>query len=258
MKQVILYIVFFSACIFCACEKNKLNSLSNIDNASINAQMKVNFMSAYQTARPYQIKINDTRVSAGLTYATPFPGGGLNTGGGSTADYLLVSPGQTKVSISLPKFGTNTDSVELASTTVALEAGKNYSLFFADTANKTTVLLTDTLATPDSGYSRYKYLNLIPNLGAIDLYFGTTLVAGNIPFKGTSPFFTVKAGTAAQWTIRAAGSASTSTAITIYPTGTGTYTVPNQRVLTVFTRGYNGITSTTDVRRPLISLLYVR
>ena len=113
-----------------SCDKNGLNISTGID-ASNDAQLKVNFFSSYRANPGYQVKINDTRVSNVLTYVTPFPGGGLNTGGGSTADYLAVSGGNAKVSIAFPKTGTNEDSLKVSDTTVALEAGKKYSLSWA-------------------------------------------------------------------------------------------------------------------------------
>ena len=237
-----------------SCDKNGLNISTGID-ASNDAQLKVNFFSSYRANPGYQVKINDTRVSNVLTYVTPFPGGGLNTGGGSTADYLAVSGGNAKVSIAFPKTGTNEDSLKVSDTTVALEAGKKYSLYFADTGAKTTKLLVmDTLTTPDSGFAKYKFINLIPDLAALDLYIGTTKVASNIPYKGVSPSFTVATNSASTtWAIRPAGAASTTTALNTYANASS---IGNQRVYTVVARGYNSITATTDPRRRWISLIY--
>ena len=63
---------------------------------------------------------------------------------------------------------------------------------------------------------------------------------------------------AAQWAIRPAGAPATSAAITTYPTGSTVNTVPNQRVLTVFARGYTIISASTDARRAQVSLFYNR
>jgi hypothetical protein len=85
---------------------------------------------------------------------------------------------------------------------------------------------------------------------AIDLYYGTTKVASNIAYKAKSPEFTMVAGTASAWAIRPAGAAPTSTALASY-----TNTIPNQRVFTVYARGYQGVTGT---RAPAVALLYNR
>jgi hypothetical protein len=235
-----------------ACKKNE----ANIPYTLVSGQglLKINFESGYTTNPPYQIKINDQRVSYNLTARTPFPGGGLNTGGGSTPDYLSVAPGTATVSFSIPKFGTNTDSVALYSTTVALEADKYYTLHVTDTGAKTqSVLVTEDVANrPDSGYSKYRFVNLMPNVAAVDLYFGSTIVAANIPYKGVSPFFTLAFTNANAWAVRPAGAAATSTALATYSTGS----VPNQRIFTVFAIGYSG--STDAIRKPYVSLFYNR
>jgi hypothetical protein len=112
------------------------------------------------------------------------------------------------------------------------------------------VAVENDVSQPDSGFSRYMFVHLMPNVPAVDLYHGTVKVASNIPYKGTSPTFTMVAGTAGSWAIRPAGAAPTSTALASYSN-----TIPNQRVLTVFSRGYTGV---TGVRAPAVSLLYNR
>jgi predicted aspartyl protease len=134
---------------------------------------------------------------------------------------------------------------------VTLEAGKFVTLHLTDTgANAAMVVVEDNVALPDSGFSRYKFVNLHPNQVALDLYHGTVKVASNIPYKGSSPEFTLVSTTAGSWAIRPAGAAPTSAALHSYSN-----TIPNQRVLTVFARGYTGV---TGVRAPAISLLYNR
>jgi hypothetical protein len=244
------------------CKKNKFN-LKDTTFIDGKASLKVNFISSYQKNPTFQIKVDGIRVSNNLTYFTPFPGGGLNTGGGSYADYLAIEPGQRKVSISLPFTGTNNDSVELASTDITLEANKVYSLYFADTATNTFSMLTeDNLASPDSGYTRYRFINLMPDLPTVDLYFGTgststtsVKVAGPVNYKQMSDYFEVPINTGTVWSIRPGGAAATTTALTSY---TSASTVVNQRVFTIATRGYNSITTSTDPRRRLFSFIYNR
>jgi hypothetical protein len=246
--------ILAGALLAAACEKNELKTPA-VQPVTDKAQVKVIFFSAYKANPLYQININDARVSnalGGTSNPSPFPGGGLNTGGGSSADYLALTPGSNKVSIAIPKIGTNTDSVPLASTTVSLESGKKYSLYFTDTAaNATSLLVEDSLKIPDSGFARYKFINLMPNQPALDLYIGTTKVASNIGYKQVSPSFVLPTNlTGFTWAIKKAGDAA----------NVGTYagaasSVANQRVFSVIARGYSGI-PTTDFRKPTVSLTY--
>lgn len=255
MRKILYLAVFISTMLlFISCEKNGLN-ITTVNDASSSAQLKVNFFSLYKNVSTFQIKINDERVSSTLALATPFPGGGLNTGGGSTADYLAVVTGDSKVAISVPKTLTNTDSVVLGSATATLVAGKKYSLFFTDTAaNITSLLVEDSLSTPDSGYAKFKFINLMPDVPSIDLYIGTVKVASAISYKTVSPSFTVPTNNASTvWAIRPAGAAVTTTALITYTSGS---TLGNQRIYTVFARGYNAITTTSDVRSRKISFVY--
>jgi len=187
---------------------------------------------------------------------TPFPGGGLNTGGGSTADYLRIASGQSTVSIAVPKKGTTEDSLQLATSSQTFEAGKKYSLYFADTsASLTSVLVVDSLNAPDSGFTKFKFVNLMPDVSAgLDLYIGTVKVASAIPYKGVSPSFVVPTNnTSTTWSIRSAGAASTTTALTTYASASA---LANRRVLTVIARGYNTITTGSDIRRKTICLVF--
>ena len=239
---------------FSACDKNSLRT-SNYLPASEQAQVKVNFFSMYRSLPAYQIKINDVRVSNSLSISpnpTPFPGGGLNTGGGSTADYLSINPGVAKVAISLPKSGTSDDSLQLASASPTFEPGKKYSVYFADTATSMiSLVVADTLTRPDSGYAKYKFVNLMPDVPALDLYIGTIKVASNIPYKGISPSFLVPTNSASTtWGIRTVGG---TTNLITYASAS---TINNQRVYTVIARGYNSVTSTADIRSRKISLIF--
>ena len=257
-KSIVILSSIAGIAMLVACEKNSFHTSNYID-VTTQAQVKVNFLSIYRAIPPFQIKVNDERVSNTITNTvtsviTPFPGGGLNTGGGNTADYLSINPGSNKVTISLPKAGTNQDSVSLATANIDVAAGNTYSLYFADTAaNMTTLLVQDTLSRPDSGYAKYKFINLIPDLPSADLYIGTIKVASAIPYKGVSPSFLVPTNSVSTtWAIRAAGG---STNLSTYASAAS---VNNQRVYTVVARGYNSITATSDARRRAVSLIYNR
>ncbi|HEX6915819.1 MAG TPA: DUF4397 domain-containing protein [Chitinophagaceae bacterium] len=259
MKRNILAILSFTAAVaFISCEKNSQRLISTTGTEG-KALVKVNYAMAHmQTATlpaPVQLKINGERVSNLLTstthYTTPYPGGGLNTAGSSNPDYLAITPGTVNIGISKPNVGTNNDSIVLFTGSTTVEANKNYTIHLSDTGtNAALTLVEDNVSLPDSGKSRYVFVNLTPNSTAIDLYHGTVLVAQNIPYKGKSPEFLMQAGTAASWAIRPAGAAPTSTALATYSN-----TIPNQRSLTVFSRGYIGV---TGARAPAISLIYNR
>ena len=243
---------------FAACTKNELKISESTRLDESRAQAKIFFVSAYKANPLYQININDVRVSntlgGGTAAPTPFPGGGLNSGGSTTSDYLGVPAGIVKVSFATPKYNTSIDSVALATNTLTLSSGKKYSLYVTDTAANTSfVLVEDTLVRSDSGYAKYKFVNLVPDKGAVDLYIGTLMVASNIAYKAVSPSFILPTSTAAAvWSIKATG---TSTSIGGGYSATVANTIANQRIYTVIARGYGSITSTSDMRYSKISLI---
>jgi len=247
-----------------ACKKNEFTLKDNIF-VSNKALLKVNFVSSYRTNPIFQIKIDSVRVSSSLTFFTPFPGGGLNTGGGNYADYLGVEPGSRKVTVSIPFVGTQRDSVVLASATVDVKANVNQSLYFADTAaNTVSMMFEDNLTSPDSGFVKYRVINLIPDLPAgVDLYLGTgytsttsTKIAGPIAYKQMTEYLTLPIIVGTQfWSFRPAGAAATTTAIASY---NSTSTIVNQRVFTIAARGYSAISTTGDPRVKNISFIYNR
>ena len=168
--------------------------------------------------------------------------------------YMSLHPGVTNVSLSLPKAGSSDDSVVLTTKYLELSGDSYYSAFITDTAaNTQLVLVNENVEVPAESTSRFKFVNLMPNQVALDLYFAGNLVAGNIPYKGVSPEFTLPYKSSGQWAIRVAGTAPTSTAMVVYPTGTGVQTIPNQRIMTVYSRGYSGATVN---RAPGLSLIY--
>jgi hypothetical protein len=257
-KILTLFTILAACACMVGCEKNKLHTSDYRPIEGTESQVKVVFMSPYRANPRYQINVNAQRVSNVLSAAgaspnpTPFPGGGLNTGGGSSADYLAVPAQQNTISIAIPKFNTNVDSVQLATSSYNYEVGKKYSLYFTDTAaNTTTVLVQDSLTRPDSGFVRYKFVNLLPDLPALDLYIGTVKVASNIPYKGVSPSFILPTNNASStWAIRTVGG---TTNLATYASAS---TLSNQRVFTVIARGYNAISTSSDIRRRAISLIY--
>ncbi|MCH5717204.1 hypothetical protein [Niabella hibiscisoli] len=99
-------------------------------------------------------------------------------------------------------------------------------------------------------------MNLMPNVPAIDLYFGPTLLAPNIAYLASSPEFSIDTSqTNKVWTVRAAGSGTAGTAIATYD---GVNTLNTGRKYTGFAMGYNGLAGTTEPRRPFISFFYTK
>jgi hypothetical protein len=253
MKSAIIKIVSACMCLgilILACKKNEL-TVSPYDYTGTRALFKINYACAYGNNRGVQIKINDVRVSNNITYATPFPGGGLNTGGSNNADYLALEPGSHTIKLSIPKANSDEDSVLLYETTVKVTGETYQTLHVADTGNNIkSVLLPDPGEKEDSGYVQYRFINLIPNSTALDLYFGTRKVAGNLAYQAVSDTFRVAAGSTGAWSLRLAGGTTT-----IGTTYTSTSTTVNQRVFTVYARGYLNL-ATSDARSPRVSLMY--
>ena len=259
MKRNVSIYALAAACLLAwSCKRDLVTYLETTSTDGM-ANVKIVHATAYTTNYPVAIKVNELRVSSNVTNATPFPGGGLNTGGASSPWYLSMKPGNNQITLSVPKVGTSIDSILLYTTRINVEANKYYSAYVTDTAaNTKLVLVTENMTTPEANTTRFKFVNLLPNVPALDLYWGTRLVAGNVAYTGVSPEFTLSRGDTARWYVRTAGAAATAAPIAMYPTIVGTsvsapLTVPNQRVMTVFARGYNAGTSN---RAAAISLLY--
>ncbi|MBE9600498.1 DUF4397 domain-containing protein [Pedobacter sp. MC2016-24] len=261
----------FSALSICAllfviisCNKNVLDYGDVEKLGSDQALLKINYVSAYANNRSVAFKINDVRVSNVVTWRTPFPGGGYNTGGGSGPDFMAVNPGTVKLSVIVPfKKDNGLDSLELYSTNLQLVAGKNYVAHIADTTSSTKTFLTEeNFVRPDTSYCRYRFVNLIPNVAAVDLYYGTsatdqtkdTLLAGNISYLNISNEIKLKSAQSKTWKIRTAGAAITSA--TILASYTSTSLFLNQRVYTAFACGYNG--KTANAQKPYLSFFLIR
>jgi len=256
MKKVFIISLLASTALFSvSCYKDPKDRAyiaeSSFSN-STNALLKINYLSAYAGNPSVQLSINNQRVSGLIAGRTPFPGGGYNTNGSSFPDYLSVKPGTAVLTIAIPKKGTNVDSVLFFTGNLSMEAGKNYTAHITDTAAKTKMaLIEDNLSFPPANASKYRFLNMMPNVAAIDLYYGTKLMATNIPYLGSSPYFTMPVPvTSVAWFIRETGTSATSTALATYSSSNTTL---NQKVYTAFALGYKGVSAINT--RPYISFL---
>lgn len=254
--SILTFLSLSAVVLFNGCKKNSTN-FSDYDYVDDNqARIKINYNVAFTANPGTHIKINGTRVSAAdIKNRYPFPGGGFNTLGGSTGDYLPINSGSSEVSIAVPKAGTNIDSVLVFKTTINTSPGKFYSLHVTDTVESKGLLVEEDRKRPDSGIVRYRFANLMPNVPAVDLYLGTTLVMANVPFMNVSAPFTLptsQATISTTWAIRPAGAAATSTALATYNSAS---TILNQRVYTIFANGYSG--RTDAVRKPYVAFYYV-
>ena len=226
-------------------------------------QLKVNLAFAYTVDySTIRIKINGKTVSSSLQTRQPFPGGGYNTRGSNFALYLSVPQGSNAVSVVLPKVGTDTDSIVLYTGTVSIPDNNPYTLHLSDTAGNPRsgkiddVLVKNIINTMDTGFCRFKFVNLIPNLAAVDLYLNGVKIQSNIPYKTATDTFSVRTGVnqpgwtsaiTTTWAVRPAGALPTSTATALYASSNG---LQSQKVMTIFSMGYG---SGTGTRLPFVA-----
>jgi hypothetical protein len=214
------------------------------------ALLKVIHASSYATNPSVQINIDDVRVSNLILSRTPFPGGGFNTNGLNQPDYLSLTPGTHKLSMSIPKKGTNVDSILLMSTQIDLKAKTYHSAYIMDTFTRTKVqLVEDDVSAPPAGKIRYRFINLMPNAPSLDLWYGTTRVATGVIYNTAGVVFEMAVpATAQDWIIR---ETNTTPILASYVAASNANTRVNQRVLSAFAMGYKG--STVANTRPYIS-----
>jgi hypothetical protein len=250
MKKLLINSLLAASLFMAGCEKSKdYTAEFDISNAN-DSKLKFIYASAYLTNPGVQISIDGIRVSNLITGRTPFPGGGFNTAGSSFPDYLRVGSGTRDIKISIPKRLTNVDSIVLFNTQVTLDADKNYTLNISDTlAGTKSTLVIDTIQQPVDRTVKYRFVNLMPNVPRLDLYYGAELVARNIEYNTPGITFVLNVPSLSlPWTIRETGTLPTSVALATF---TSAATIGNQRMFTAFAMGYKGATLTTT--RPYIS-----
>jgi hypothetical protein len=263
MKKIINYTVALVALfVFASCKKN-----TGVTNQPYEAygtpankgQLKVNLAFAY--AIDYanlRIKLNGAYVSNLLQSRTPFPGGGFNTRGSNFALYMSVPLGSNEVSIVMPRFDTNVDSVVLFSTNVNIADNTPQTLHIADTAaNMKSVLVRNNIVGIADGMCRFNFVNLMPNAGAVDLYLNGILMRANIPYLGASGAMDIPVGINAPgfvsgatttWAVRRTGSTATSAALVSFASASG---LQSGGALTGFCMGYSGA---TGARLPFLAM----
>ncbi len=237
---------FFILLVTCfSCEKNSF-TVSQRDSPQADAFVKFCFFPATTNTIPVQGYVNGIRVTSSLTFPISFPGGGFNMGGSSNADYLTMKPGANKIEFYTPYAGTDIPLSKFLETTQTVEAGKKYTIFFADTAaNATAFTVSDDTNTPDSGFARVKFVNVLPNGGAVDLFKGptaaaATLLIANINYKAASDYVNIQAGVDSFF-IR---TVNQPTSVPIARRG---FTFSNQRIYTILGRGYIGGSGTNRI-----------
>ena len=170
MKKIIKYIMPLALLfVFASCKKNTGVTNQPYDTYGTPAnkgQLKVNLAFAY--AIDYanlRIKLNGVYVSNLLQSRTPFPGGGYNTRGSNFALYMSVPLGTNAVSIVMPKFDTNVDSVVLFSTNVNITDNTPQTLHVTDTAaSMKSVLLKNNIVGKAAGIGCFDNVIFIRNL----------------------------------------------------------------------------------------------
>jgi hypothetical protein len=228
------------------CKKNTYAVTERTSNDG-KAQIKLGYFSAYTVTPNTILYINDKPVSNTLAAPVSFPGGGLNMNGSLNGDYLLAEPGSNKIQGFRPVPGTGNLMTKLFEFNQNFNANTNYTFFITDTSIATEGFsIEDTRAKPDSGFARFKFVNAMPNAGAIDLYKGAsntvaTLFQSNIAYKAASASFDLAVPVSDSFFIRPAGSPITSIPLARRAWAAS---LTNQRIYTILARGYPTTTVT--------------
>lgn len=235
-------ILFFNSC----SKKVDYNADYTPLSAKNDSRLKIIYASAYATNPGVHVVIDDIRVSGVILGRTPFPGGGFNTNGLNSPDFLKLDSGNHSFRIAIPKVGTNVDSVVLYNSTFTLAAGRTHTLHIMDTFTRTKSLLTEEDVSRPVNKIRYRFVNLMPNVPRLDLYYGTLLVATGVQYNTPGVVFELPGNVvSAAWNIRETGTSPTSTVLATYTSGN---TIVNERVYTAFAMGYKGTALPANTR----------
>lgn len=251
---------------FYSCDK-AIQDFGEVDFMTANdVIVKINMASVYPDDRYMYVKFNDARITPLIRAREPFPGGGYNTRGDSRPDFLKYTAGLVNVKVALPhKVDRGLDSLILYETQINFEAGKRYTLHVTDTSALTKMILSEEdLSRPDSTFARYRFTNLMPNVPAVDLYYGAaagtaeptqdSLVATNVKYLESSDYFLLNRITARTWKVRAAGAPVTNASVLAMYSNAGA--VLDRRAYTIYALGYQGYA--TAIMKPYVSFFLVR
>lgn len=262
MKKIIVGI--FSLFTLFGC-KEGIQDFGDLDFTTANdAIVKINMASVYPDDRYMYVRFNGNRVTPLIRAREPYPGGGYNTRGDSRPDFLKILAGKVNIKVCLPyRIDNGLDSIVLNEQDVVLERGKQYSVHITDTSANTKMFVSEeSLARPDSSLAMYRFVNLMPNVEALDLYYGAaansaaqdSLIAKNIKYGEVSQYFTIRRATTRTWKVRRAGDPVADTnVLALYTNASSTL---NSRSYTAYALGYSGFTST--IMKPYISFYLVR
>jgi len=159
------------------------------------------------------------------------------------------------------------DSIVLSEQTVNLKGGARYTIHVADTAATTKMFVAEeNLIRPDSTFATYRFVNLMPNVEALDLYYGAapgttepiqdSLIARNIKYGEMSPYFTIRRATTRSWKIRRAGDPVTNASVLAFYTNASS--TLDRRSYTAYALGYAGFPTTNTIMRPYIAFYLIR
>ncbi len=225
-----------------ACKKNTFQ-VTERTYPNGKALVKVGYFSATTLTPTVILKLNGSIVSNTLTYAAAFPGGGFNMGGSLNADYMQVDPQSNTLKIYTNVTGTGNEIATVLEAPFTPVADKKQTLYVCDTgSNITTVLAPDVFNFPDSGHTFVRFINLMPNGGEVDFYRGTALVASKVGYKAFTDYIDLPPS-ADSFFIRPTGAAPTLATII----ARRQITTTNQRVYSILSRGYTGVTTGTRV-----------
>jgi len=229
------------------------------------AIVKVIIGSAYPNNPLMYVKANGRRITPKILMRQPYPGGGYGTNGNATNEFILLDNGETIFELALPKkVDDGTDSIVYHSKSYLLEAGGKYTVLFADTgANTVSTMIKEDLTIPDSATFRYQIINMFPNVESVDLYVGRwasgttaanhsseldTLIASDIRYMQVSDPFILRSGFRRTFKVRPHGAEVTESTVLARYSSSATsssnyFEYLDRKVLTIFTMGYAGETS---------------
>lgn len=89
----------------------------------------------------------------------------------------------------------NSNGIILASTNIQLSYGDYFSVFAVNNFNEIELVsYTDNLSRPSSNKAKVRFINLSPDMPAIEIFNGINLLQSNLNFKDASNFVEIESG----------------------------------------------------------------